>query len=359
MLEAVDSFIRDSGRCVDALEWLKGNPNALLGKAYRAGNMEQIFTILDLAETFFFERLVSEWKAGKAKVTNHTAFDSEIEEYRRHRKVLLSTVEAYFLQKHQQDRTGYDSPDWDNLKTFGQILEPHDVVITFNYDSTVERVLREQGKWSPADGYAAGTELLFQRGPHDQSPVKLPPSPSEVTVIHLHGAIGWYKKAPFRSGYEFSGSAGAFPQEALAPAQLAEISLDPLLLQGFGILAVDASMPERPTEQDQILLHPSFLKDFEGRDTGHNEVFTRMWRVASEAIRAAEEVIVIGYSLPPADTAAWTLFITACDPKKTTIVNRSPAATARYGKISSLPLFRSFKSFEEWLKSHLKAGSCS
>ena len=68
-------------------------------------------------------------------------------------------------------------------------MKPEHVVITFNYDATLERVLLEQKKWSFSDGY--GFELKFQQSRQDKTIV--PPSKSPVIVLHLHGATGWYR----------------------------------------------------------------------------------------------------------------------------------------------------------------------
>jgi len=55
-------------------------------------------------------------------------------------------------------------------------MKPEHVVITFNYDATLERVLLEQKKWSFSDGY--GFELKFQQSRQDKTIV--PPSKSPV-----------------------------------------------------------------------------------------------------------------------------------------------------------------------------------
>jgi len=45
------------------------------------------------------------------------------------------------------------------------------------------------------------------------------------------------------------------------------------------------------------MLHPSFLKVYGGGDHS-NRIFSRLWKDALNALRSADEVTIIGYSLP-------------------------------------------------------------
>ena len=125
------------------------------------------------------------------------------------------------------------------MRAFAEKLEPGDVVITFNYDATLERVLLDQGMWSFRDGY--GFELVFQTSRHDRTLVPL--QKSRTRILHLHGATGWYRRPTFRPGYEPQGS-GAVPVEVFGAAPLnTHISLDPQFLEALGISNVDACCP--------------------------------------------------------------------------------------------------------------------
>ena len=335
---------------------LKCSSNPLLRQAYGNGNIEQIFTVLDLAENLFSNSQISMLKKSvegtaeaEAAVANHRFFASGIKEYRDVRSKLLWAMEDYFLHRNQLDLESYGSAQWKDLKRFGTFLQSGDVVITFNYDSTVERVLLDQKKWAPSDGY--GTEIVFQKNQDDKTRVGY--SPSMVKVLHLHGAIGWYSKPPFSPDFHpRAEGGGAIPREALSPAPLeTEIALDPLLLQGLGIQYVDASLPRRPPQESQILLHPSFLKEYEAEDRP-SQVFNRLWKMASDALRNADEVTIIGYSLPPADSAAWTLLHTSCDRKHTTVVNPSKSVLRnRYGRLLKHWLSAQAMDFGTWLNS--------
>lgn len=363
LLVAIDDYIKSSGKCFDrfqydtewpaALEWLRKSPNPLLSEAFRTQNIEQIFTVLDFVQNQYDESFVGILNADKlgaeevaVATSSHQSFNSAVRQYSDVRRLLLWATEAYFQHHHEQDQAEFASAKWETLKKFAQILQPGDVVVTFNYDSTVERVLLDHQKWSPKDGY--GTELVFQKNVYDNTPVNFASSP--VKVLHLHGALGWYKKPHLVDGFLPDEEGGGIAADKLTPAPLeTEISLDPLLLQTFGISAVDASMPSRPPTEYQSLLHPSFLKDYAGESTG-NEIFRRMWKLASEAMRAAERVTIIGYSLPAADTAAWALLLTNCDQTKTETVDTNVAVMSRYRRLLRLPELKPARDFGSWLQ---------
>jgi hypothetical protein len=366
LFKAIDEHIRSCGPCFNRFhyetdwpklkEWLANNSNPLLRKAYWNGNIEQIFTVLDLAEDLISDSYSSMFRAAKQGVSevkeaeaHHDSFAAEISEYRDARSKLLWAMEDFFLQRNYNDLADYSSERWENLKRFGTLLEPGDIVITFNYDSTIERVLLNLGKWAPADGY--GTNLVFQQNNYDTTPVIFPPS--TVKVLHLHGAAGWYVKPVFSPNFDLSvEGGGSIPRDSLSAAPLeTEIALDPLLLQGLGIHNVDASLPKRPPDEYQIMLHPSFLKQYGGEDR-RNRIFNRLWRMALDTLRNAEEVTVIGYSLPPADTAAWTLLHTGCERGRTVVVNPSKGVLMNhYGSLLRLPAFTQPMDLGTWLDS--------
>lgn len=343
LLEEIDEYISSCGRCHDrfdytkewpeALRWLETNGNPLLRQARRTGNIEQIFTVLDFAEVLWDESMTAVLKAGKggaetfaAAEADYENLQAEIGKYQDVRRILLRAMGAYFETRHHDDRRQFGDDKWNDLRGFAKILTDRDVVITFNYDSTVERVLWYEKKWTPRDGY--GFKLDFQKDHRDRTPVEFPES--RVKVFHLHGSIGWHPKPPSDDG-------GAVPAEI-------EMSLDPVFLKDLGIPAVDASMPDSPPDDYPVLLHPSFLKNYAGGG------IERLWKMAADALRAAEEVVVIGYSLPLADTAAWTLLLTSCDNGKSVqIVDPDFEVLARYQRLLRLPPLQP-QDFATWLQ---------
>jgi hypothetical protein len=365
LLDCIDTYIQSCGRCFDrfqydtewpaALAWLQNDANPVLREAYRSGNIEQIFTALDFAHFLRDEGLLNILRASRqgpgevaAAEANYDGLTRDIGEYREIRQILLWAMEAYFQHRHEEDRGRCGSSEWMAMEGLGQRLAVGDVVVTFNYDSMIERVLLRQDKWSPKDGY--GSDLVFCDPGCTATLIALPKS--KVKVLHLHGAVGWYRKPHLHPGVTVTTDGGALPREALSPASLdTEISLDPLFLQALDIPAVDASMPERPSDQDQILLHPSFMKDYGGEDSGNN-VFRGLWKKAADALRASEEIVIVGYSLPAADAAAWTLLLTSCVATRITVVDPSPSVVSRYGQLLRLATLPPPTTFDQWLRAH-------
>jgi hypothetical protein len=360
LFDEIDKYVRCGGACVDRFEnwgnlhnWLESNPNPLIAQAYRTKNIEHLFTVLDLARALRSDAatsMVAEERgtaprADKAATLNKFAL--EVNEYRKYRDMLMWALEHYFAWRHGEDSEKSKERDWDTLRAFGEKLASGDVVITFNYDASLERILLKQGKWSPEDGY--GFELSFQSSPDDKSPVKLATSP--VLVLHLHGASGWYRRPWFTPGYQLPpGGGAALPFEAYGAApQDTDVSLDPRFLQGLGISYVDACLPDtRPVGREmQVVLHPSFLKDYETDD----EVFIKLWQKAAQALRDAERTYIIGYSLPIADVAVFTLLLTTLRERAATVVNPTGTDLMRLRNLFSGELYEDSRvTLEQWLQ---------
>ena len=176
---STDSITRPSGR--GSKNGSRTIPTHYCAKPIGIENIEQIFTVLDLAEGLISDSYISILRAAKKGAdeakeaeAHHDSFASEIREYRDVRSKLLWAMEDFFLQRNYDDFKDYSSDNWKNLKRFGRSFEPGDIVITFNYDSTIERVLLTLGKWSLSDGY--GTEIVFQRNDFDTTPGRVSPS---------------------------------------------------------------------------------------------------------------------------------------------------------------------------------------
>jgi len=381
LLQQMDKFIRAVGTSKSVEDWARfcrwaeSNTNPLIAEAYRRGNLEQLFTVLDFAVKLrsanldaIGQEVIDQKKTdipnlekplnlvGRLKLwikellgrgstleQVHRRFEKKVKKYLHYRKTLLRALEVYFQNRHESDLKSFHQAYWNELKTFGRKLCKGDVVITFNYDSTLARILLNQKKWTAKDGY--GFELVFQKSSSDHTQEEI--GDSDVTVLHLHGASGWYNKPVFMEGY-FPKEAEAVPRDVFTPAPIeTKIALDPVFLKHLGVPYVDASLPTGPTDEHHILIHPSFLKDYE---LNGKNVFIELWEKAAAALRTAEEVFIIGYSLPPEDSAALTLLLANTDRKKVRFVNHNAVAKRRLDDLLSFGRFRSPESFSEWLQ---------
>jgi hypothetical protein len=363
LLGEIDDYLVKSGTHFDRYEfpkewnWVKKRlqrtANTLLRESFRKGQFEHLLTVLDLAERLRGDSLDSILAASKAGYRAVNAAESDFDRvkkltdaYQRYRNILLNALEQYLAHKHSEDSNRRLFEQWEDLTAFGKSLDSGDSVITFNYDATLERILLNQGKWSPSDGY--GFELIFQKSRYDDAVLDLPKS--QVQLLHLHGATGWFKRPRLREGARLPVGGGAVPNGIITPAPPAtEVSLDPIFLRDMGLNYVDACLPDRPSSEMHILLHPSFFKDYELEDSG-NTVFVRLWRLAAEKLRNANKVFVIGFSLPKADVAALTLLSGNCDPNKVEVVNSNQATFARLRNLLSNSRSGKAQTIHDWLK---------
>lgn len=205
------------------------------------------------------------------------------------RRRLLDCLDEYFWLKHFDDlRKGLISRAY--LKELLSDLKPGDTIITFNWDTLVERTLGELRMWSPIDGYGFSKELQISadtiRGPVT---VPIPDNeltPSDVHVLKLHGSFGWIRNdenvvfddVRYLDGFPFK-----FKSQPLG-SRLVDPEYDPIWhSDGPGFL------------------YPSFLKGLEW------PVLQTVWRQAAEVLSRADTVDIFGYSLPPSDVAARAL----------------------------------------------------
>lgn len=135
----------------------------------------------------------------------------------------------------------------------------------------------EQEKWLPGDGY--GFPVYIESGP-ELHPQPLPDDlkkPSQVKVLKLHGSIGWFS-------HDNNGIYFRYPNylQYLRPNER---------------VIRDKNEPNTGHHENFVLIGFSYLKQLEGT------IIQSIWDQALEAITTANEVTIVGYSLPSADVA--------------------------------------------------------
>jgi hypothetical protein len=202
---------------------------------------------------------------------------------------LIDCLVEYFDWKHYENskypkRRAY-------LQTELERLRSGDVVITLNWDTTVERTLLELGRWSPRDGYGFLKELRYgDSDPSDPLPEKLS-RPSDIVVLKLHGSVGWYRHqhtAAVELYYK-----GDFLQHFFPEAK--QWVYDPVER-----LVCD-QRKFRDSNDSIVIAYPSFIKELS------TPPIPEIWRRADCALRCAHEVEIWGYSLPKSDSAVRAL----------------------------------------------------
>jgi hypothetical protein len=194
---------------------------------------------------------------------------------------LLLTNLTEAIRDYFDSIRGGPSPLYDKL---AQIIRPGDSVITFNYDLAVERALCTAGLWDVRAGYG------FNIGDSDRR--------SPVETIKLHGSTNWRAllfggrtRGTFQGGLDSLGHRAIIPCSDLEYLGYHE-SVDPLSVG----LRTGASLP--------AMIMPAMPKRFHFETSLGIEwkvFWDVLWDRAKDALDGADELVIIGYSMPTID----------------------------------------------------------
>ncbi len=193
----------------------------------------------------------------------------------------IECLQRYFFYCHHRDASDRGRRDY--LRRHFAHLSHADLIITLNWDTASERTLAEEGYWNPMTGYGFHKDLKIMP---NEAPLPDINIDSKVTVLKLHGSVGWHSSA----------SGGIYFDN---PRFLSEFGFEH---DGTRLCLMDPEAPIGRPARDPILLYPSYLKQLTGG------TMQQIWHDAAEALRQAERVDVYGYSLPESDLAVRTLF---------------------------------------------------
>jgi hypothetical protein len=184
------------------------------------------------------------------------------------------------------------APLYDKL---AHVLRPGDLVITFNYDLGVERALHTAGLWDIKTGYG----FAIEDG-----------EPSPVGVLKLHGSTNW-------RALLFGGRTGSFVGDGTSlgdrPVLFFRPDLEYLDYKDFvdprcSRLDTAASLPAMIMPALPKTFHFATIYGEEWKD-----FWDGLWHRAERAIEKADELVVIGYSLPTADKRARAMLLSSAN----------------------------------------------
>lgn len=175
---------------------------------------------------------------------------------------------------------------------FARVVRFGDTIITFNYDLGVEHALRAAGLWDIKTGYGF--------------PIEDGEMPSLVEVLKLHGSTNW-------RALLFDGMTGSFFGQGNSLGRRPVLFFRPdLEFLGYPDFidplcrGVDncASLPAMimPALPKQFHFATMFGEEWKG-------FWDQLWRRAESALANADEIVVIGYSLPTADERARSMLL--------------------------------------------------
>ena len=196
----------------------------------------------------------------------------------RHRVYLGVALQEWFRQIHLLPAPSYT--------IFAErIVRPGDVVVTFNYDDSLERELRRFGKWDISRGYG------FPLGMED--------IPSDILVLKLHGSVNWLVSL-------FGGATGG----AFLVNPASSMGNHPVIHQAdwkfLGYEAFSGHTYQSGGAFPCLILPGRSKEFFYDTSFGHefSDFWDHLWSQAAGALRAADKVVICGYSLPGADQRA-------------------------------------------------------
>jgi hypothetical protein len=166
-----------------------------------------------------------------------------------------------------------------------------DVVLTFNYELSIERSLSAAGLWHINDGY--GFRLTPEGGT------------SPVRILKLHGSTNW-RGLLFGGSTGFGGaenSLGARPVLCFRP-DFEYLGFPDVTDPFYGHLATAATTT--------AMIMPALNKMFFQNTTFGKEwqpFWDVLWGWAARALDEADEIVLIGYSMPTADQRARALLL--------------------------------------------------
>lgn len=167
-------------------------------------------------------------------------------------------------------------------KFYKSFLGDETTIITFNYDLILERYLFSRGEWLPHDGY--GFEITNMPEIYPRYRI-----PSRVKILKLHGSLNWEFDDLFRRKLEL---------EWVDDNQLS-------FFPGYLIKDPKNHFTYQGKHPASAWILPSWIKQF------HYPELMAVWKSAAEALANADEIVVIGYSLPKEDVASGALIGTA------------------------------------------------
>jgi hypothetical protein len=224
------------------------------------------------------------------------------------------------------------------LRTFARRLAQTDVVVSFNWDTILDRVLKNQGKyrWHPSWGYGKTVRQEFSYGTR-----RPPPIPRKYPrLLKLHGSINWIAS---RTG---AGAKCVVSRDWQSGDKTTDVVMMP------------PKMIKPEVWGRRSTANPEALTG--GNDSVSEDFYPAIWREAEEQLSRCRRLVFIGYSFPPADFAVGNLLRRAISSMKVRtgyfpavdIVDPNAAALARRFEQSfkiEVPIERQYLSLRNYL----------
>jgi hypothetical protein len=211
-------------------------------------------------------------------------------------------------------------------------LQPDDTLITFNWDTLLDRALWDSGHWQPDTGYGIAFGYVLD-GKWRRTPRKV--KKSRLRLFKLHGSTNWlipYTAWDFRDGCRkmiFRPETEHVPVcyfrcESDLPSYQELYTPQGMFCYGFP--------PNHPEFEAHGCLYPMIVPPSRTKYYSDlPDVLPVLWQEAWERMRRADEIVIIGYSFPETDLMSWELMeeATKWGKIRVTIVDPFPDAVVK------------------------------
>jgi hypothetical protein len=231
------------------------------------------------------EDLITELESRVAQLKNAPSADERTQRMRlgNSRAFLGTALQLWFREIHLRPAPSYAA-------FAAAIVQPGDMILTFNYDDSLERELRTASKWDISRGYG------FPLGAIEQ--------PSDVHILKLHGSINWLVSV-------FGGATGG----AFLVNPASSLGQHPVIhrvdLNYLGYDEFEGHTYESGGAFPCLILPGRKKEFFYDTSLGHEYApfWDHLWAQAAHAIRQSDKIVLCGYSLLAVDQRACDLLL--------------------------------------------------
>lgn len=259
------------------------------------------------------------------------------------RSNFYSWVKAYdqmiFLFAHVLNET-QNGPVSKEYAKLVSTCDEHDTLITFNWDTLLDRALYESGDWMPDTGYLVGFRNVLDnkwRQPVSQN--------SKISLLKLHGSTNWlvnYVTRHFSTGQRVMATGQPSPGKVFVDIDMSYLyggdktdNKPEVHIRKWGCIPIDqaekqlttpcctfrGSQPFRTYKNRYRFGYEDFCYFFPPNDPEFDipmmplivpptnfklydefkHVLDPLWKEAERRITTSNRIVIIGYSFPPTD----------------------------------------------------------